>query len=148
VVESFLREIARRVPLVVIAGNEGIDACTHTPGAVTEAIVVGAATRSDAAWSSSNWGPCVDVWAPGAGVNVAYAGSDTDSRSGFSGTSFAAPLVTGAIAQYVSRPFVRRFLTSFQAESIIVATSTKGALSAFTGSGNRNRLLYTRIHPF
>lgn len=88
----------------VAAGNEGEDACNHSParaGAGTDnGIVTTAATnKSDGERTSSNYGPCVDLWAPGAGILSTKLGGGTTRMSG---TSMAAPHVGGGAALYLS----------------------------------------------
>jgi serine protease len=87
------------------AGNQGADACNHSParaGAGTDngVATVAATNSSDVEWSSSNYGRCVDVWAPGAGILSTRNGGGTATKSG---TSMAAPHVGGGAALYLSR---------------------------------------------
>ena len=87
------------------AGNQGADACNYSParaGAGTNngITTVAATNSSDGAWSSSNYGPCVDVWAPGAGILSTKKGGGTTTMSG---TSMAAPHAGGGAALYLSR---------------------------------------------
>ena len=87
------------------AGNQGADACNHSParaGAGTNngIATVAATNSSDGEWRSSNHGPCVDVWAPGAGILSTKEGGGTATKSG---TSMAAPHVGGGAALYLSR---------------------------------------------
>jgi len=86
------------------AGNQGADACNHSParaGAGTNngIATVAATNSSDGEWRSSNHGPCVDVWAPGAGILSTKEGGGTATKSG---TSMAAPHVGGGAALYLS----------------------------------------------
>ncbi|MCX2803314.1 S8 family serine peptidase [Microbulbifer thermotolerans] len=85
--------------VVVSAGNDSKDACTQSPARANEAITVGATDSDDRRASFSNYGKCVDVWAPGVDVTSAFATSDTDTATR-SGTSMAAPHVTGIAALY------------------------------------------------
>jgi subtilisin family serine protease len=87
------------------AGNQGANACNYSParaGAGTDngVATVAATNSSDGEWSSSNHGPCVDVWAPGAGILSTKNGGGTATKSG---TSMAAPHVGGGAALYLSR---------------------------------------------
>src|ERR671911_2959550 len=89
----------------IAAGNNGADACTSSParaGAGTDngIATVAASTSSDGETSWSNYGPCVDVWAPGASVLSTKKGGGTTTMSG---TSMAAPHVGGGAALYLSK---------------------------------------------
>lgn len=77
--------------VVVSAGNSGVDASQQSPARLSEAITVGALDKAGSPASFSNFGSVVDTWAPG--VDVATAGGL------FTGTSAAAPLVTGTVAK-------------------------------------------------
>jgi subtilisin family serine protease len=91
--------------LATAAGNDnGADGCTTTPQANPNAMVVGASDISDNVWSGSNLGGCVGVFAPGvavagAGITAPY---QVNCNPGWTGTSFASPLVAGAAAVYLS----------------------------------------------
>ena len=83
------------------AGNKDVDACTTSPARVSSVITVGATDRHDKMADFSNYGSCVDILAPG--VDVLSAGiAGIDSTAIMSGTSMAAPHVTGVIARYLS----------------------------------------------
>jgi subtilisin family serine protease len=129
--------ITEGITFVVAAGNENGSACSPSPGRVPAAITVGAITREDARASFSNYGSCVDVWAPGEAIKSAYNSSDTGSIT-LSGTSMAAPHVAGGAALYL-----QRFPASTPAEvsAAITSTATSGALSNL-GPGSPNKLLF------
>lgn len=86
--------------IVVAAGNEGKDSCTKSPARAKEAITVGATDSNDRRASFSNYGQCVDVWAPGVNITSSYSSSNTATRS-WNGTSMAAPHVAGIAALYL-----------------------------------------------
>jgi subtilisin family serine protease len=91
--------VAAGISVIVAAGNSNVNACTQSPAAVAEAITVAASTQSNSRAKFSNFGPCVDIFAPG--VDILAATTVKKARNGWtfaSGTSFAAPLVAGVAA--------------------------------------------------
>lgn len=95
------RLIASGLTVVAAAGNSGTDACNFSPASAFGVIAVGAIDKYDVRASFSNWGSCVDIFAPG--VQITSANSlDHNISSRRSGTSQAAPYVAGAIATYMS----------------------------------------------
>jgi subtilisin family serine protease len=92
---------------VVAAGNDGIDACTQSPARVPRALTIGATDSSDkravvpADFWASNFGECVDLFAPGVGIASASNADDTGSAVA-GGTSMAAPHVAGLAAMHRS----------------------------------------------
>lgn len=85
------------ITTVVAAGNERTDACTRSPASSIEAITVGATDRFDTRSSFSNFGECVDLFAPGSQILSADARNFTRPVA-LSGTSMAAPHVAGVSA--------------------------------------------------
>ena len=92
------RLISSGIPVVAAAGNQGVDACRKSPARVPAVITVGASTQRDRAWSGSNHGPCVDVWAPGKDITSVIAGGGVFRYRGVGATSWATPFVSGAVA--------------------------------------------------
>lgn len=85
------------VVVVVAAGNSNRDACGFSPAFVTNAITVGATDSSNRRASYSNYGTCVNIFAPGSGIRSASSKSDVGSAI-MSGTSMACPHVSGGAA--------------------------------------------------
>jgi subtilisin family serine protease len=86
---------------VVAAGNDNANACSYSPARASGMMTVAGSTSSDAKASWSNWGSCVNVYAPGASITSAWHQSNTATRT-ISGTSMAAPHVAGVAALYKS----------------------------------------------
>jgi len=101
--------VAAGITYVVAAGNSNDDACDYSPAGTPSAISVGATTVSgeegtevDARSYFSNWGQCVDVFAPGELITSAWIGSNTATLT-ISGTSMASPHVCGVTALFVDQ---------------------------------------------
>jgi len=131
--------IAAGVVLVVAAGNEDDDACGYSPAFVPKVITVGATTKNDERADFSNYGSCVDIFAPGKDIVSAYTGSDIRTREA-SGTSMACPHVSGAAALILSEDPTR---TVIDVERLLKERATTGAIADVQGSVNR--LLYTGL---
>lgn len=128
--------IASGLTYVLAAGNDSTDACRTTPARVSEGITVGATNSSDARAWFSNYGTCVDIFAPGDKVRSASKAGDTAWMT-MSGTSMASPIVAGAAALVLS---ANPSLTPAQVRSKLAANAAYGVLTN-TGTGSPNRLL-------
>ncbi|SJM85820.1 related to Cerevisin [Zygosaccharomyces bailii] len=114
----------------VAAGNEDQDACNTSPASAEGPITVGASTLSDDRAYFSNWGSCVDVFAPGLNILSTYIGSETATAT-LSGTSMASPHVAGLLAYFLSlQP--GKDSEFFNAEQSIAPDQLKKKLLAFS----------------
>jgi subtilisin family serine protease len=126
------------VPIAVAAGNSNTDACTQSPARAANAITVGSTTTSDARSSFSNFGVCLDIFAPGSGILSAWFSSDTATAT-LSGTSMASPHVAGVAALY--KQFSPGASATTVRNAIVNGSTTNHVTNA--GSGSPNRLLYS-----
>ncbi|WBB96467.1 S8 family serine peptidase [Solwaraspora sp. WMMA2080] len=129
--------IAAGVTYSLAAGNSNANACNTSPARVTEAITVGSTTSSDARSSFSNYGTCLDVFAPGSSITSAWHTSNTATNT-ISGTSMAAPHVAGAAALVAS---ANPGWSPQEVRDYLYDNATGGAVGN-PGSGSPNRLLY------
>jgi subtilisin family serine protease len=129
--------IASGVTYAVAAGNSGVDACTESPASVAAALTVGASDATDARAPFSNFGACVDLFAPGVNITSAWATGDAATLT-MSGTSMATPHVTGTAALYLSS---HPTATPAEVASALVANGTPGVLGGL-GPGSPDALLY------
>ena len=138
------RMIADGVATGVAAGNgdrwgRALDACTRSPARVGEAMTIGATTNTDAKTSWSNYGTCVDLFAPGASITSAWHSSNTATNT-ISGTSMATPHVVGVAALYLSAGHAGASPSTVAAA--ISANATQGIVTN-GASGSANDLLFS-----
>ncbi|GAA4687475.1 hypothetical protein GCM10023347_48870 [Streptomyces chumphonensis] len=121
------------ITVAVSAGNSDKDACTQSPAREPSVITVAATTSADARASWSNHGSCVDVFAPGSSIVSTGHTSDT-AWTTRSGTSMAAPHVTGAAAIYLS---THTSAAPAEVAAAVLDASTNGVLADVQGSPNK-----------
>ncbi|XP_071797916.1 aqualysin-1-like [Asterias amurensis] len=120
----------------VAAGNKDADSCHYSPQRVVNTNTVGATDDSDARAYFSNYGTCVDIFAPG--VDILSAGYATTTGTAImSGTSMACPHVSGAAALYVSKANTE---TPQQIKTRMLSDSTLNKVT--DAKGSPNKLLY------
>ncbi|GLZ41467.1 S8 family serine peptidase [Actinokineospora sp. NBRC 105648] len=120
-------------PTVVAAGNAGADACGTSPARVAEAITVAATDRTDTRPAYSNYGRCVDFFAPGSGVPALRLGGGEVSPSG---TSMAAAHVAGIVAGWLGR---NPYSLPAAVQSALYRAAVPGAVRD-PGTGSPNQL--------
>ncbi|HEX6042792.1 MAG TPA: S8 family peptidase [Longimicrobium sp.] len=121
--------------VAVAAGNENQNACNVSPAAATAVTTVAASTSTDAKASYSNYGSCVDLYAPGSNITSTWSNGGTNT---ISGTSMASPHVAGVAALYKSGN------TSASQATIDSWIKTNATANVITGNitGTPNRLLF------
>lgn len=126
------------VTFAVAAGNSNRNACNYSPARVAAAITVGATTSTDARASYSNYGSCLDLFAPGSSITSAWYTSTTATNT-ISGTSMATPHVAGVAALYLQS---NTSASPATVRNAIVNNATTGKVTS-AGSNSPNRLLFT-----
>lgn len=125
------------VATAVAAGNSNADACSSTPARVESAMTSGASTGTDAKASFSNYGGCVDWFAPGAAIASAWNTGPYDTRT-LNGTSMASPHTAGVAALYLEK---HPTSTPQEVRDALFEKSTKGVITS--ANSTNNHMLYS-----
>ncbi|HYH82909.1 MAG TPA: S8 family peptidase [Longimicrobium sp.] len=134
--------LASGVTYVIAAGNNNANACNYSPARVTDALIVGNVNSTDTRNSTSNYGLCLDLFAPGTNITSAWYGSDTQTHT-ISGTSMAAPHVAGIAAMYLE------WIPGSQPVDVQYAIDQNGTWDVVSnrGSNSPNRVVYSGFIP-
>ena len=120
------------VTYAIAAGNNNSNACNFSPALVPAAITVGATQINDQRASFSNWGSCLDLFAPGVSITSAWFSSNSATNT-ISGTSMASPHVAGVAALILA---ANPTWTPSQVRNEMVSDATTGVVGNPTGSPN------------
>ncbi len=134
--------IADGTTYVVAAGNANVSGPNTSPQRMTEVILVGATAINDTRASFSNFGPTLELFAPGQAIVSSWFTSNTATAS-LSGTSMASPHVAGAAALFLE---TNRTATPAAVRTAILNATTPGVVIN-AGTGSPNRMLHTITLP-
>jgi len=135
--QAVAASVAAGVVYSVSAGNSNASACTQSPAREPSAITTGATNKTDKRAAFSNFGTCLDIFAPGVAITAGWIGSSTATNT-ISGTSMAAPHVAGVAGLYLE---ANPTATPAQVTSAILTNATLNKV-VNPGAGSANRLLY------
>ncbi|XP_030845767.1 uncharacterized protein LOC755963 [Strongylocentrotus purpuratus] len=116
------------VETAVAAGNDNTNACDYSPGSSAKVLTVGSTYDTDGRLISSNYGPCIDIFSPGAYTVSTWIGASNRATETLTGTSMACAHVAGALALYLT-------------QDELMHQSTANVVTD-PGPGSPNRFLY------
>jgi subtilisin family serine protease len=135
--QAVQNSIADGVSYAVAAGNDSADACNGSPSRVAAAMTIGATDNTDRKASFSNFGSCVDWFAPGVNITSAWFTTNTSTNT-ISGTSMATPHTAGVAALYLqgspgaAPAAVRDALFNLTTKGVVTAANTANNHLLFT----------------
>ena len=147
---AVMNSIASGIVYAVAAGNDNQDACFASPASTPAALTVGSSTSADTRSSFSNWGTCLDLFAPGSSITSAWATGDAATLT-ISGTSMASPHVAGVAALYLDdNPLASPATVSdaIKAAATLNRLTTLGFAAPPLGAGSPNALLFSPLTPY
>ncbi len=136
--DAVARMVNAGVTVVVAAGNDNGNACSYSPARAASAITVGSTANNDARSSFSNYGSCLDIFAPGSSITSAWHTSSSATNT-ISGTSMASPHVAGVAALYLAN---NPTATPAQVTAAITNNATPNKVTD-AKTGSPNLLLYS-----
>ena len=140
--QAVRNSIADGVSYAVAAGNSNASACAFSPARVAEAMTSGASTSTDRKASFSNWGSCMDWFAPGQDITSAWSSGDSATNT-ISGTSMASPHTAGVAALYLQSSPSASPAAVHKALGSAATRKTISGLHRLLNPGTPNLLLFT-----
>ena len=129
--------VAANIVCAVAAGNDNLNACNYSPASAANALSVGATDILDNRAYYSNYGSCLDLFAPGSSITSAWIGNPSATNV-ISGTSMASPHVAGVASQLRSSTSLYNSYDAMKIGELIVELSTKNVVQNANGGAASN----------